>query len=114
MIYKILPLLRLIFAHKILTVLFLLSTVGWIVAFIGQCAAEAGAGGHQGVLWFAIFLQLFLIVGKYLGVMTDSLATSRLQLTAFTAVALVFSVIGVNSGIYSSKSAEEAVAAGWF
>ncbi|SPO26341.1 probable High osmolarity signaling protein SHO1 [Ustilago trichophora] len=104
----------LIFAHKILTVLFLLSTVGWIVAFIGQCAAEAGSGGRQGVLWFAIFLQLFLIVAKYLGVMTDSLSTSRLQLTTFTAVALVFSVIGINSGIYSNNSAEEAVAAGWF
>ncbi|KAJ1018966.1 hypothetical protein NDA16_004769 [Ustilago loliicola] len=103
-----------IFAHKILTVLFLLSTVGWIVAFIGQCAAEAGSGGRQGVLWFAIFLQLFLIIAKYLGVMNDSLSTSRLQLVAFTAVALVFSVIGINSGIYSSNSSEEAVAAGWF
>lgn len=105
---------RLIFAHKILTVLFLLSTVGWIVAFIGQCAAEAGSGGRQGVLWFAIFLQLFLIIGKYLCVMTDSLSTARLQITTFTAVALVFSVIGINSGIYSGNSSEEAVAAGWF
>ncbi|KIS68584.1 protein involved in surface sensing via MAP-kinase cascade [Mycosarcoma maydis] len=104
----------LIFAHKILTVLFILSTVGWIVAFIGQCAAEADGVGRQGVLWFAIFLQLFLIIGKYLGVMSDSLGTSRLQLTAFTAVALVFSVFGINSGIYSSNSADEAVAAGWF
>ena len=103
-----------IFAHKILTVLFLLSTVGWIVALIGQCAAEAGRGGHQGVLWFAIFLQLFLIIGKYLCVMTDSLSSARLQLTTFTAIALVFSVIGINSGIYSNNSAEEAVAAGWF
>ena len=66
------------------------------------------------MLWFAIFLQLFLIIGKYLCVMTDSLGTARLQLTAFTAVALVFSVIGINSGIYSGNSAEEAVAAGWF
>lgn len=104
---------RMIFAHKILTVLFLLSTVGWIVAFVGQCAAEAD-GRHQGVLWFAIFLQLFLILGKYLCVMTDSLSTARLQLTTFTAVALVFSVIGINSGIYSNNSSEEAVAAGWF
>nr|UUJ34938.1 osmotic regulation [Ustilago esculenta] len=104
----------LIFAHKILTLLFFLSTVGWIVAFIGQCAAEAGAGGRQGVLWFAIFLQIFLIVAKYLCVMSDSLAMAHLQLTTFTAIALVFSVIGVNSGIYSNNSAEEAVAAGWF
>lgn len=66
------------------------------------------------MLWFAIFLQLFLIIGKYLGVMTDSLGTSRLQLTTFTAVALVFSVIGINSGIYSGNAAEEAVAAGYF
>ncbi len=105
---------RLIFAHKLLTVLFLLSTVGWIVAFIGQIAAEAGSGGHQGVLWFAIFLQLFLIMGNYVCVMTDSLPNARLQLTTFTAVALVFSVIGINQGIYSSNSSEEAVAAGWF
>nr|CDI53997.1 protein involved in surface sensing via MAP-kinase cascade [Melanopsichium pennsylvanicum 4] len=46
--------------------------------------------------------------------MTDTLTVARLQLTTFTAVALVFSVIGINSGIYSSNSSEEAVAAGWF
>lgn len=103
-----------IFAHKILTVLFVLSTVGWIVAFIGQIAAEAGSPGHQGTLWFAIFLQLAIIVANYLCVMTDSLPTHRLQLTAFTAVALVFSVQGINRGIYSNNSSEEAVAAGWF
>lgn len=103
-----------IFAHKILTVLFVLSTVGWVVAFIGQIAAEAGAGGRQGSLWFAIFLQLAVIAGYYACVMTDSLATARLQLTAFTAVALVFSVTGINSGIYSGNSSEQAVAAGWF
>lgn len=103
----------LLFAHKILTACFLLSTVGWIVAFIGQAAAEANVG-HQGVLWFAIFLQLFLIVAKYLLVMTDSLTPHRLQLVAFTAVALVFSVTGINAGIYSGDSALGAVAAGYF
>ncbi|PWZ00107.1 high osmolarity signaling protein SHO1 [Testicularia cyperi] len=104
----------LIFAHKILTVLFLLSTVGWLVAFIGQIAAEAGSGGHQGVLWFSIFLQFFLIAGFYVCVITDSLSMARLQLVAFTSVALVFSVFGINSGIYSSVSSEQAVAAGYF
>lgn len=103
----------LLLSNLVLLISLGLAAIGWIVAFIGQIAAEADVG-HQGVLWFAIFLQLFLIVGIAATIATDSVALARLQLSAFLAVALVFSVMGINEGIYANRGSLNAVAAGWF
>jgi SHO1 osmosensor len=46
--------------------------------------------------------------------MTDSLATSRFQITIFLAIAVVFAVIGVDNGIYSDNGSQDAATAGWF
>lgn len=102
---------RLFFAHKILAALFVVAVIGWFVAFIAQCVAENDIGA-QTSLWFSIVLHLFLIVGFFIGTVTDSLAVSRLQLVAFTAVALVFAVRGTNS-LYSPFSSEQALGAGY-
>lgn len=71
--------------------------------------------GHAvvGVLWFAIFLQLFLILGVMHTLATDSIAMHRLQLAVFLAIAVVFSVEGVNQSIFSNFSSLDAMAAGW-
>ena len=71
--------------------------------------------GHAvvGVLWFAIFLQLFLILGVMHTLATDSIAMHRFQLAVFLAIAVVFSVEGVNQSIFSSFSSLDAMAAGW-
>lgn len=102
---------RLFFAHKILAALFLVAVIGWFVAFIAQCVAEHDVGA-QTSLWFSIILHLFLIIGFFIGMVSDSLAASRLQLVAFTAIALVFAVRGTNS-LYSGFSSEQAVGAGY-
>ena len=67
----------------------------------------------MGTLWFAIFLQLFLILGVVHTLATDSLAMNRFQISVFGAVAIVFSVIGVDRTIFTSRPALDAVAAGW-
>lgn len=103
----------LLFSNLILLGTLALGAISWIVAFIGQIAAEADKN-RQGVLWFGIFLELFLILGIAVVVITDSVALARLQLSVFLAVALVFSVSGINEGIYSSGGSLGAVAAGWF
>lgn len=108
-----LPSTSLIFSNIILFGTLGLAALGWFVAFIGQCVAENNVG-HQGELWFAIILELFLIVRILFVLATDAVASSAFQLSAFLAVALVFSVRGIDIGIYSSSGSENAVAAGYF
>lgn len=103
----------LLLSNLILLISFGLAAIGWIVAFVGQIAAEADVK-HQGVLWFSIFLQLFLILGIAATIASDSVALARFQISAFLAVALVFSVMGIDNGIYSGFGSENAVAAGYF
>ncbi|KAG5639559.1 hypothetical protein H0H81_012230 [Sphagnurus paluster] len=69
--------------------------------------------GGVGVLWFAIFLQLFLIVGVIYTLASDSISMHRFQISVFGAIAIVFSVLGVNQGIFSDASALDAMGAGW-
>jgi SHO1 osmosensor len=56
---------------------------------------------------------LFLILGVVHTLATDSIAMHRFQLSTFLAIAVVFSVIGVNQSIFSNRSALDAIAAGW-
>lgn len=90
-----------------------LSAIAWLIAFIGQAAAESQQA-RQGSLWFGIFVQLFLIVGVIMTIGTDSIGTARFQLSAWTIVALVFSVTGIDRGIYTGISSYDAMAAGYF
>jgi SHO1 osmosensor len=66
-----------------------------------------------GVLWFAIFMQLFLILGVLYTLASDSIAMHRFQISTFGAVAIVFAVIGVDQGIFTGVPALDAMAAGW-
>jgi SHO1 osmosensor len=71
--------------------------------------------GHEsvGTLWFAIWLQLFLIMGVIYTLASDSIAMHRLQIVTFGSVAIVFAVIGVNDSIFSNSAPLDAIAAGW-
>ncbi|KAI0347651.1 hypothetical protein BDW22DRAFT_1349683 [Trametopsis cervina] len=103
-----------IITHYLFLFTTILALVGWFLAFIAQSIATAQLGhGSVGTLWFAIFLQLFLILGVLHTLATDSIAMHRFQLSTFLAVAVVFSVIGVNQTIFSNISSLDAVAAGW-
>jgi len=105
---------RPIVTHYLFLFTFILAVIGWLVAFIGQCAAEAQVGnGAVNVLWFAIFLQLALILGVFHTLATDSIGTHRLQISVFGAIAIVFAVIGTNEGIFGPFHAQEAMGAGY-
>lgn len=69
--------------------------------------------GSVGTLWFAIWLQLFLILGVVYTLASDSIAMHRFQIVAFGSVAIVFAVIGVNQSIFSNFASLDALAAGW-
>ncbi|KAI0727860.1 hypothetical protein C8Q72DRAFT_429439 [Fomitopsis betulina] len=112
-----------ILTHYLFLFTAILAVVGWFLAFIAQAVATAddldnrseGSAGHTrvGVLWFAIFLQLFLILGVLHTLASDSIAMHRFQISTFGAVAIVFAVIGVNQGIFSGSASLDAMAAGW-
>ncbi|CAO1635248.1 unnamed protein product [Sympodiomycopsis kandeliae] len=106
--------LSLLLANKILFVSVVLATIAWLIAFIGQAAAESHDNGHLGALWFGIFVQLFLLAGVIVTVATDSIGLVRLQISAWTIVALVFAVNGIDGGLYSDVGSYQAMAAGYF
>ncbi|CAL1694079.1 unnamed protein product [Somion occarium] len=78
-----------------------------------QSLSFTGHRSDVGVLWFAIFLQLFLILGVLHTLATDSIAMHRFQISVFGAVAIVFAVTGVNNGIFTGVPSLDAMAAGW-
>ncbi|KAJ8084628.1 Transmembrane osmosensor [Marasmius tenuissimus] len=102
-----------IVTHYLFLFTSVLSVLAWFIAFIGQIISEAQAGGTVGTLWFAIFLQLFLIAGVLYTLASDSIAMHRLQICVFGAIAIVFAVQGVQDGIYSGQGAREAMSVGW-
>lgn len=69
--------------------------------------------GDVGVLWFAIFLQLFLILGVLYTLASDSIAMHRFQISVFGAVAIVFAVNGVQAGIFTGIGSLDAMSVGW-
>jgi SHO1 osmosensor len=69
--------------------------------------------GDVGVLWFAIFLQLFLILGVLYTLASDSVAMHRFQVSIFGAIAIVFAVTGINQVIFTNQASYQAMAAGW-
>ena len=99
------------------------TAVAWLVAFIGQILVESNyqsadnaRGSAVGTLWFAIFLQLFLNAAVIFTLATGILGVHRFQLGIWTAIALVFSVIGTDRGIYGiagAMTASKAMGAGY-
>ncbi|EJC98677.1 uncharacterized protein FOMMEDRAFT_23494 [Fomitiporia mediterranea MF3/22] len=104
-----------ILTHYLFLFTSILAIAGWFTAFIGQAVASARFGAHRtvGVLWFAIFLQLFLILGVLHTLASDSIAMHRFQISVFGAIATVFAVFGVDMGIFSGESSLDAMGAGW-
>jgi len=103
-----------ILTHYLFLFTTILAVAGWFTAFIGQAVATSKFGhGAVGVLWFGIFLQLFLILGVLHTLASDAIAMHRFQISVFGAVAIVFAVIGVNQGIFTSEPSLDAMSAGW-
>ncbi|KAI5475032.1 SHO1 osmosensor [Pseudohyphozyma bogoriensis] len=111
--------LRPMFSHPLFLFTTILAFLGWVIAFIGQVVFEAkyqsagGSGSAVGAQWFGIFLQLFVNIGTFFTLASNSISTNRFQLSVFLAVALVFAVLGTNAGIFSSASYRLAMGAGY-
>ncbi|KAH9486383.1 High osmolarity signaling protein SHO1 [Psilocybe cubensis] len=106
-----------ILTHYLFLFTSFLSVAGWLTAFISLCIVTAtpadGGRAATGSSWFAIFLQLFLILGVLYTLATDSISMNRFQISVFGAIAIVFAVEGVTLGIFASNSALNTLGAGW-
>ncbi|KAF8808008.1 hypothetical protein BYT27DRAFT_7233440 [Phlegmacium glaucopus] len=90
------------------------SQIAWFIAFISQCIVTALIGRVAvGSLWFAIFLQLFLILGILYTLATDSIAMHRFQISVFGVAALVFAVDGVTQNLFVPVPSRSALGVGW-
>ncbi|KAJ6585635.1 hypothetical protein B0H19DRAFT_1110316 [Mycena capillaripes] len=91
-----------------------LASGAWVVAFVAQIAVTK-IDGHEavGVMWFAVFLQLFLNLGVVAIFATADIKAFGLQACAFSIMAAVFAVIGVDMSIFADQPARSAMAAGW-
>ncbi|GJN87447.1 hypothetical protein Rhopal_000396-T1 [Rhodotorula paludigena] len=109
---------RPVLSHPGFLLTLLISTAGFFCAFIGQIILEykfdaPGGGSAVGVPWFGVFLQMFLNIGVFATLATDSVGANRFQLSIFLAVALIMAVIGANLGIFMDSSYGLAIGAGW-
>ncbi|EIW86941.1 hypothetical protein CONPUDRAFT_161570 [Coniophora puteana RWD-64-598 SS2] len=103
-----------ILTHYLFLFTTILAVLAWFIAFISQCIATAQFSERAvGTGWFAIFLELFLILGVLYTLASDSIAMNRFQISVFGAVAIVFAVIQVDNTIFANRSALDAMAAGW-
>ncbi|KAJ7160296.1 hypothetical protein C8R46DRAFT_1194673 [Mycena filopes] len=92
----------------------LLASASWLVAFVAQIVVTKIVGRSAvGVMWFAIFLQLFLIVWILLVLIRSDARVFRLQICAFGTMGVVFAVFGVDMSIFATDPARRAMAAGW-
>ncbi|KAF5392534.1 hypothetical protein D9757_002312 [Collybiopsis confluens] len=103
-----------IVTHYLFLFTSILAIFAWLIAFIGQIISTAKFGNATvNTLWFAIFLQLVLILGVLYTLASDSLAMHRFQISIFGAVAIVFAVQGVQLGIFSGVGSRDAMSVGW-
>lgn len=104
--------------HPVFLVTFIIAIPSWIIAFAGQCAAEAkysssnGRTPAAGTLWFNIWLQLLVIIQLFLAISSDDLALHRFQLSIFLAIATALAVGGVEF-IFQTPGAYIAIGVGW-
>ncbi|OCF34531.1 SHO1 osmosensor [Kwoniella heveanensis CBS 569] len=107
-----------VFRHPVFLVTFIIAVPAWIIAFAGQCAAEAKYASADGrtpvvnTLWFGIWIQLAVIVHLFLALAGDALAIHRFQLAVVLAISTVFAVHGVEF-IFQPQGALIAVGVGW-
>ncbi|KAF7346827.1 SH3-domain-containing membrane protein [Mycena sanguinolenta] len=92
----------------------LVTSAAWVVAFAAQIAVTKLVGHEAvGVMWFAVFLQLFLNLGVVGILAGGDIGSFRLQACALSTMAGVFAVIGVDMSIFAGQPARSAMAAGW-
>ncbi|KAF5377950.1 hypothetical protein D9615_006765 [Tricholomella constricta] len=93
-----------------------LAIISWAIALVAQAVVTARIdNGPVGVLWFAIVVQTFLILGIIYGLISSTLPFYHATFSTFSSIVVVFAVIGIDRNVFSpSLPAQKALSAGWF
>ncbi|KAI1002169.1 High osmolarity signaling protein [Podosphaera aphanis] len=91
-----------------------IAMLAWLVALVGSVVATVEKLNplFPNYSWFAIVYMLACIVGVFVVVASDSTQNYHIAIVGYLACGLVLTSSTVNSLIYSSSGANEAVAAG--
>jgi len=91
-----------------------LSLIGWIITFAGTAAANniLKQLAFEGISWFFIVFELFLILGIAAAIATDSVRHYRFTILTFLGFSLVQIVDIITRTIQSDQSQFQAIAAG--
>lgn len=91
-----------------------LSLVGWVTCLISQAIVAAQIGNDSvGTLWFAVVLQVGVILGLVVSWFNDTLFQYGIALSIFAALASSYGAQGVHLNVFAGTSARNALSAGW-
>ena len=85
---------------------------GWLIAFVSSILADVSEE-YPNFAWWTLVYMLGCIIGVFVTVATNSVATYHVAIVGFLAAGLVFTTSSVNSTIYYNDGAKEAAAAGF-
>ncbi|EGP88856.1 unnamed protein product [Zymoseptoria tritici ST99CH_1A5] len=89
-----------------------IGTSGWLIAFVSSIIADI-SDTYPNYSWWCLVYMLFLIIGVFYVVGSDSVFTYHVAMAALLSAGLVFTTSSVNSLIYAASPAKEAAAAGF-
>lgn len=91
-----------------------ISGLAWIISFAASIAGQVETtSSFPTYTWWAVVFYLFLIVGIFVVVASDSTQTYHVAIVGYLACGLVLATSSVNGLVYSDNGAKEAAAAGF-
>ncbi|RKF77704.1 High osmolarity signaling protein sho1 [Golovinomyces cichoracearum] len=91
-----------------------IALLAWLISLIGSviATAEKLSSDFPNYSWFALAYMFCCILGVFVVIASDNIQTYHIAIVGFLACGLVLTTSSINSLIYSSNGAREAVAAG--
>jgi SHO1 osmosensor len=87
--------------------------LAWLIAFIGTIVATVQEERMSRFPWWAVVYTLFLTVGVFVVVASDTVHTYHVAVSTYSGVGLVLASTSVNALIYGELPAMQAAAAGY-
>lgn len=91
--------------------------LAWVIAFVSSAIAQTQVDSHTGPFpgyaWWTLAYMLCCLIGIFVVVASDTIATYHVAIVGFLAAGMVMTTSAVNALVYSSNGAREAGAAGF-
>ncbi|KAM7198507.1 hypothetical protein V8F33_005013 [Rhypophila sp. PSN 637] len=89
-----------------------ISALAWVIVFIASIVAQI-KGTIPSYYWFGLVFHLFIVVGVFIVIASDSIQTYHVAIVGYLGCAVVLSTSAINNQVYSNAPANQAVAAGY-